>query len=210
MHPIDSSSWRARAAAALLGMAAVLPAAAHDLRQRPSWQGALLKTADKDRPQPIRDAYLEGRIAGALALDPQVSVFDIDVEVKNGVAFLSGAVGSKVERDIAKEVARGVEGVTEVRNSIQVQEQAPRQRRERRTIGQAIDDAAIAGSVKSSLLANENTGGLEIHVTARDGLVTLTGTVKSEAEKQLAGLIAKNASGVTEVRNELAVGGGRK
>ena len=47
--------------------------------------------------------------------------FGIEVEVENGVVSLSGRVSNSRQRDLALKVARGVEGVSDVVDELQVQ-----------------------------------------------------------------------------------------
>jgi osmotically-inducible protein OsmY len=156
----------------------------------------------------FRDAYLKGRVVSELLLDPHVSVFDFNVKVENGVAYVSGTVDKDIERDIAVEVARGVDGIKEVQSSVQVKPGTRQERseRQRETLGQSLDDATVTASVKTKLLANPNTSGLRIHVNTNKGVVTLSGRVLSSAEKDLAGRIAQNTQGVARVQNQLVAG----
>ncbi|MFC6669947.1 BON domain-containing protein [Marinobacterium aestuariivivens] len=57
-------------------------------------------------------------------------------------------------------------------------------------------------------MSNRNTGGLAIDVDTRNAVVTLSGSVKSDAEAELAGRIAQNTRGVSSVENQLTVGEG--
>ncbi|HEU0153523.1 MAG TPA: BON domain-containing protein [Arenimonas sp.] len=74
-----------------------------------------------------------------------------------------------------------------------------------RTVGQAVDDAAITASVKSRLLADERTKGFDINVDTVRGTVTLTGGADSLDAKLAAGKIAGEAEGVILVDNRLMV-----
>jgi osmotically-inducible protein OsmY len=168
----------------------------------------LIKVANSDdSSQLVKDAYLQGKVVGALAVNPHVSVFDFDVKVYSGVVSLGGTVDTEVERDLAIEIARGVEEINGVRSDITVKAgtRVAREESMRRSLGQKLDDAGTTTSVKTKLLANRSTGGLAINVTTRNGVVTLNGKAKSGAEKDLAERIAENTSGVLEVRNELIV-----
>jgi osmotically-inducible protein OsmY len=71
----------------------------------------------------------------------------------------------------------------------------------------AAGDAAIVAAVKSRLLLNEHTSGLDITVEAHEDVVTLSGQVESEEERELAEMIAANTLGVEDVRNKLEVEG---
>ena len=68
-----------------------------------------------------------------------------------------------------------------------------------------ISDSAITTDVKAKLLANPGTKGFDIHVETNHGVVTLHGTVRSTAEKELAERLAMSADGVKAVTNDLKV-----
>ena len=77
-----------------------------------------------------------------------------------------------------------------------------------RGVKDTLSDAAITTSVKTRLLANAETDGLDINVTTQNGVVTLKGEVDSEAEKTLAFQIASDTDGVRGVQDQLSIGGG--
>ena len=66
-------------------------------------------------------------------------------------------------------------------------------------------DASITAAVKTKLLGDTKVGGLKIDVDTKDNVVTLTGTVKSAAERDEAIRLAKNTTGVKSVVNKLIV-----
>ncbi len=74
---------------------------------------------------------------------------------------------------------------------------------EAREAGDAVSDTWITTKVKSVLLAEGSTPGMDIEVETKDGIVSLSGTVATEAEKEMA--ISK-AKGVEGVRNVSADG----
>lgn len=71
--------------------------------------------------------------------------------------------------------------------------------------GAALDDAGITAAVKTDLIKAPEISALQIDVDTKDGVVTLSGSVPSEAVKAQAGDIAKAAKGVTSVNNNLTV-----
>jgi hyperosmotically inducible protein len=73
------------------------------------------------------------------------------------------------------------------------------------TIDQTIDDATIVARVKTALLNDPQIGSAKIDVDAVNGIVTLSGRVKSEAEATRAAALARGAAGVTEVKSMLQV-----
>ncbi|MFA6037374.1 MAG: BON domain-containing protein [Legionellales bacterium] len=72
------------------------------------------------------------------------------------------------------------------------------------TIGQATDDTLITTEVKAKLL-EKKINPLEVHVETTDGVVMLTGHVKSEADKGLAAETAQAVKNVKSVNNQLVV-----
>ena len=73
-----------------------------------------------------RDARLEQRIRTRVGEDPRTSdVPRLDVEVDDGVAEIRGEVHSDDGKSAVEEIATGVEGVTEVRNLLAVNPDAP-------------------------------------------------------------------------------------
>jgi hyperosmotically inducible protein len=74
--------------------------------------------------------------------------------------------------------------------------------------GQVLDDAAITAAVKTRLMADSVVGALKIDVDTKDGVVSLNGPVKSQTEKDTAIRIARETSGVKEVRDNLVVQSG--
>ena len=71
-----------------------------------------------------------------------------------------------------------------------------------------IDDAGITIGVKSRLLDDPLVKGLKIDVDTRDGVVFLTGSVGSDAEREKAIQIAKDAKGVRDVKANLTISKG--
>lgn len=159
----------------------------------------------------MRDAWLDGKLETALLFNEHLNSFAIDTEVKNGVAYLSGSVESDIDKDLAGEIAESIEGVTNVENKLAVDKikastaRDNDDRKDRSGFKQSVMNATLTARVKSKLLVNENTGGMSIDVDSQDGVVTLSGDVKSDQEKDLAGQIAANTDGATTVNNRLIV-----
>jgi len=65
--------------------------------------------------------------------------------------------------------------------------------------GDAVSDTWITTKVKSTLLAEGATPGMDIEVETKDGVVSLSGTVATEAEKEVAISKAKGIKGVRDV-----------
>lgn len=71
--------------------------------------------------------------------------------------------------------------------------------------GNVITDAAITSAVKTKFLADTKVGGLKIDVDTKDHVVTLSGTVKSAAERDEAVRLAKTTTGVRDVVSKLVI-----
>jgi hyperosmotically inducible protein len=74
-----------------------------------------------------------------------------------------------------------------------------------RTSGEATSDAAITSAIKTKLLADARVSGLKIDVDTSKGVVTLTGDVRSAAERNAAVDLARTSKGVKSVVDKLTV-----
>ena len=154
------------------------------------------------------DAGVTTKVKAKLAADTAVKATQINVDTKDKVVTLSGTVDCDAANTVAVTVARGTEGVKDVVDNLSVA--APATAPSAAAPGavvQTIDDAAITAAVKSKLLADTTVGGLKIDVDTKDGVVSLTGPVKSQTEKDAAVRIARETSGVKDVQANLSISG---
>jgi len=79
-----------------------------------------------------------------------------------------------------------------------------------RDVLREVTDATITGQVKTAFAISKRISAYEVSVTTKDGVVTLTGQVPSEIDKELAGDVAKDTTGVKQVDNKLRVEPGLK
>lgn len=163
--------------------------------------------AEGDTSRQLNEARQEGSIWTTFALNRHLNPFTIDVDVENGSAKLTGSVETAVERDLAEQLALGIEGVTKVDNQLKVDPNVESQVSSKPTMAQRFDDATTVATVKSKLLWNSNTEGLDIKVQADKGNLTLSGDAQSQAAKDLAGSLASNTDGVRKVDNQIRVSG---
>jgi osmotically-inducible protein OsmY len=68
----------------------------------------------------VDDTVITTKVKAALFNDPTLSGFEVNVETFKGRVQLSGFVSSQADINRAVEIARGVEGVTEVKNDMRV------------------------------------------------------------------------------------------
>lgn len=163
-----------------------------------------LHADDSDLRQQLTEARQEGSIWTAIALNRHLSPFGISVDVTGDTAVLTGSVESDVDRDLAEQIALGVDGIERVDNQLTVDAE-PGAESTQSDFSRRIQDATVTATVKSKLLWNSNTEGLDIKVETQDGVVTLTGQAQSSEAKELAGRLAENTDGAREVHNRLEV-----
>lgn len=155
-------------------------------------------------PKAVEDATITGRIESLFLLNEHLSPFNINTTTSNGVVTLTGSVADDIQKELAADLAKSVEGVTEVVNNIVVvgtvvSERSQRSWRDR------VDDSTLTATIRSRLLYNKEFKGLKIGVRSEGGAITLYGVVGNELEKQHIEEIVRETKGVLSVRNELTV-----
>ncbi len=154
------------------------------------------------------DAWREGKLDTIYLFNRQLNNFTIDPEVVGSTVVLTGKVESEVDKALAEQLALGIDGITEVENRLTVaasDEARSGKSDSDRALSDKIEDATLTAEVKTQLLANDETHGLSINVDTVSRNVTLSGTVASAAEKDLAGELAEQVEGVSSVNNSLVI-----
>jgi osmotically-inducible protein OsmY len=131
-------------------------------------------------------------VRDALLKDPRTEAADITVDTNDGIVTLVGSAPTLSARQYADLEAQKIAGVRGVVNEVFV---TPSFR----------FDADITQDIRKRLITSASLTSDGLHVTVRQGKVTLAGTVASWAEKQEAGLLAGAVRGVTDVTNRLSV-----
>ena len=127
---------------------------------------------------------------------------DINVDSANGMVTLTGNAQSNEAKELAERLAANTDGVRKVSNKLTVNgdgSAAAKAQNAADDTSAAISDAWITSKVKSSFLYSRNIDGLDISVETKDGMVNLSGTVMTKAEKDLAIETASNIRGVKGV-----------
>lgn len=70
---------------------------------------------------------------------------------------------------------------------------------------QPITDSTVTTKIKTKLLATKDLKSTGIHVVTKNGMVTLTGSVPSDAEHATALQVVRSVDGVRDVNDELNV-----
>jgi osmotically-inducible protein OsmY len=155
-----------------------------------------------EQPAEHSDAWITMKVKTALLFHRNVSASGTTVYTKDGVVTLQGVANSMAAKELTTEYAKDIDNVKEVKNEMTIA-QNPAVPSE--TVGDKIDDASITAQVKSSLLSHRSTSALHTGVSTTDGVVTLTGAAKNDAEKSLVTKLATDINGVTSVVNNMTV-----
>ncbi|MGA9045728.1 BON domain-containing protein [Sulfuricurvum sp.] len=144
------------------------------------------------------DTWLKMKVQSALVFHSNVNARKTEVSVKNGVVTLKGKANSQAQKELTAEYARDVEGVKGVKNEMTIAKADD-------TIGEKIDDASITAQVKMTLMMHKSTGVIRTSVTTNNGVVTVSGQAKNDAERDLVTKLAEDVGGVTHVVNNMTI-----
>ncbi|GEB69999.1 MULTISPECIES: BON domain-containing protein [Pseudoalteromonas] len=154
-----------------------------------------------------KDAWIDGKAETVLLMNTNLNNFDINTDVKNGKVVLTGKVNSDLDKELAEELVLSLDGVMDVDNNLTVVKDmdAKTTDTDMDTDDNDLTDAKITTVITTRFLFDSEVDGTDIDVDTDNGVVKLKGSVESEAEKQLAIKIAKNAEDVRDVVDELTI-----
>src|ERR1700690_2704927 len=115
----------------------------------------------------------------------------VSVKVSDGVVTLTGTVKDRDGRALAEDTVNNLPGVVSVDNQIVVKTDIPEH-----------SDGWIALKVRGTLIVKANVSASATKVDVKDGIVTLSGTATSGAQKDLTEAYAKDIDNVRGVRTE--------
>jgi hyperosmotically inducible protein len=119
-----------------------------------------------------------------------------------GVVTLAGNVRTEADKAQAESIAKSLAGVQVVSNQIGVRPIGEESTAEK--VDSSLDDG-IEKNLKAALLKNKMTSHVSYDV--KNGVVTLTGTVNSQARRERNKQVAAGVPNVKQVVNELEVKG---
>jgi hyperosmotically inducible protein len=180
----------------------------------------------------VDDKTLHDQVHEAIEKDATLKNQNIDVDVKDHVVTLTGAVQTDSRKVRAERVAN-IAGVTRVDNQLRVDAKEGKsivaktgdatKKAARKTgdvagtagektkdaasaTGEAITDGYITTALHAKFVDEATLKGSDINVDTNNHVVTLKGTVASAAGKARAEEIARTTKGVNRVVNQLVIG----
>jgi hyperosmotically inducible periplasmic protein len=165
-------------------------------------------------PAAHSDAWLIARVKSTLFFHRNVNASGTEVFAEGGTITLRGEASSKAQKDLTTEYTKDVEGVKDVKNEMTVSavEMKPGEKSLGDKVGDKvgdvtewIDDVSITAMVKTTLLYHRSTSALKTGVNTKEGVVTLSGKAKNEAEKDLAAKFVNDVYGVKSVVNNMTI-----
>ena len=174
--------------------------------QQPGFESTDFTRGMGEVGQRIQDAALGGAVKAALRLNRNLEPYDVRPEVEDGVVTLRGSVSSEDLKRQAADVAAAVPEVQQVVNHLEVAAGAVRpEPTDERSLGERVDDEALEVQVRLALSLNRELKGTDLKVQALRRQVTLSGSVVTAAQRELAGKVARNTKGTAGVTDRIAV-----
>jgi osmotically-inducible protein OsmY len=122
--------------------------------------------------------------------------------VVRGTVTLHGIAASREQRQRIMDVASDIVGTVLVVDAMTIDPQQKPDDLDR--IG-PVDDASVAALVRTAMRARRSTAGALVGIEASGGMVTLSGSARSEAERALVSRVAHGIHGVTGIRNLMSI-----
>jgi hyperosmotically inducible protein len=143
------------------------------------------------------DAWITTKVKLALITTEDVSATKVNVDTVDGKVTLHGTVGTVAEKAKAEQVARGVEGTSDVRNLLQIVK--PSAQPEMKITDSDLKDRVTAALAKDGALKNSDIAVASVN----KGLVLLSGTAQTLSDTLRAVEIASRVDGVRRVASEI-------
>jgi hyperosmotically inducible protein len=174
----------------------------------------------------IADSWITTQVYAKFFADREIKGRNLTVHTDHGVVTLTGAVESSTEHDRAVSAAKSVDGVKQVVDKLsrvspgksgdarsgpsgtasrEVDSIKEHAKTAADRVGKEISDTLVTTKVQAMFYLDREVKAMDIDVTTREGVVTLTGTVDSEAVRKKAVADARSTDGVKQVVDKLTV-----
>jgi hyperosmotically inducible protein len=151
----------------------------------------------------VADTAITAKVKAKFIGDSRLRKSDISVTTTNGAVTLGGTAPSSDASAAAKELAAAVDGVKSVDDQIRTPSMADvlaaKTDKAAQKTGKYASDSWITTKVKSDLLADSVTKGLDISVKTSNGVVALSGTVADSGTVDHVKDLAAKVKGVKSV-----------
>jgi len=160
--------------------------------------------------QVIDDASITAAVKSKLLWGKNTKGFSTNVDTLSGRVSLHGTVEDGASKELAGRIAKNTHGVRSVDNQLLVKKDSKPgimdgAKNTAANAGDDMSDSWITTKVKSTFIYSSNVDSVDISVTTESGVVTLSGKVGSDAERELAIELAENIRGVKSVNSSKLV-----
>jgi hyperosmotically inducible protein len=157
---------------------------------------AIVSAADNENPQG-QGTTIQREVRHELATLARYTVFDnIAYRVNGTQVTLMGQVTQPAVKEDADKAVKGIEGVTQVNDQIEVLPLSPMDDQIRRAVFRAIYNSEELNRYQTAP---------SIHIIVKNGDVTLAGAVSNEMDRDVANIRANQVPGVFHVTNNLQI-----
>ena len=156
--------------------------------------GALLTPSASLRASDT-DARIEASAKKSYVFKTHLKHDSIKAVSKDGFVTLTGTVSDSTHKALAEDTVESLPGVNGVQNELRIKGESPAEH----------SDGWINTKVKTTLLFHRNVSASGTEVSVKNGIVSLRGEARSEAQKELTTEYARDVEGVIEVKNEMTV-----
>ncbi|MPZ50563.1 MAG: BON domain-containing protein [Dehalococcoidia bacterium] len=138
------------------------------------------------------DTEIATRVVDAIESDPSVPENRVNVRVENGRVTLTGSLDWQYQRARAEAVVRHLPGVTKIHNDITIRQPS-------------ISATEIRSGIEQAFARDARIDAGKVSIAVEGTHLTLSGTVRSWAEREAAETAAWRAKGVMSVTNSIKV-----
>ncbi len=140
----------------------------------------------------LNDRDIAGAVKTEFMIAPNINADSVNVRVSDGVVMLSGKTDNILTKKRSAKIAGSVTGVKSVVNNIMVTKTTR-------------SDAEVEDDLVTALANNPATDAFQVNTSVDNGIVNLSGTVKSWQEKELCRDVAESVRGVRDVTNNIKI-----